>query len=75
MLAPSPTNGGYGFLWWLNRGKGRRSDWSENCVSAMGAGSNIVWIDPDRDIVAVLRWIDKGALDSFLERLGKAIRT
>jgi CubicO group peptidase (beta-lactamase class C family) len=73
MLAPSPTNGGYGFLWWLNRGKGRRMSWSETCVSAMGAGSNIVWIDPDRDIVAVLRWIDKGALDGFLERLGKAI--
>ena len=74
MLAPSPTNGGYGFLWWLNRGKGRRTAWSENCVSAMGAGSNVVWIDSDRDIVAVLRWIDKGALDGFLERLGKAVR-
>jgi CubicO group peptidase (beta-lactamase class C family) len=74
MLVPSPTNGGYGFLWWLNRGKGRRQGWSEACLSAMGAGSNVVWIDPERDIVAVLRWIDKGALDGFLGRLGKAVR-
>ncbi|MGD9802008.1 MAG: serine hydrolase domain-containing protein [Hyphomicrobiaceae bacterium] len=73
MLAPSPTNGGYGFLWWLNRGKSQRKGWSERCVSAMGAGSNLVWVDPERDLVAVLRWIDKGAVDGFLERLAKAI--
>jgi hypothetical protein len=39
----------------------------------MGAGSNLVWVDPERDLVAVLRWIDKGAVDGFLERLAKAI--
>ncbi|MEZ5818652.1 MAG: serine hydrolase [Hyphomicrobiaceae bacterium] len=74
MLAPSPTNDAYGFLWWLNRGKSRRPAWSEACVSAMGAGTNLVWIDPDRDLVAVLRWIDKGAVNGFLERLGRAVR-
>jgi len=75
MLAPSPTNGGYGLLWWLNRGRGHRKGWSERCVSAMGAGSNIVWVDPDRDIVAVLRWIDKAAVEGFFERLGGAVRS
>ncbi len=73
MLVPSPTNGGYGFLWWLNRGKGRRAAWSEHCFSAMGAGTNLVWIDPERDIVAVLRWIDKGAVSGFLDRLAGAV--
>jgi CubicO group peptidase (beta-lactamase class C family) len=74
MLTPSPTNGGYGFLWWLNRGKGQRAAWSERCFSAMGAGSNIIWVDPDRDLVAVLRWIDKASVDGFLERLAAAVR-
>ena len=74
MLVPSPTNGGYGFLWWLNRGKSRRAAWSEHCFSAMGAGTNLIWIDPDRDIVAVLRWIDKGAVNGFLERLADSVR-
>lgn len=73
MLAPSPANGGYGFLWWLNRGSGRRQGWSEACVSAMGAGTNLIWVDPDRDIVAVVRWIDKAAVTPFLERLAAAI--
>ncbi|MGE0766849.1 MAG: serine hydrolase domain-containing protein [Hyphomicrobiaceae bacterium] len=75
MLAPSPTNGGYGFLWWLNRGKGQRKGWGEGCVSAMGAGSNVVWVDVERDIVAVMRWIDKDAVGGFLERLAAAIRS
>lgn len=73
MLEPSPTNGAYGFLWWLNRGKGRRPAWSEHCISAMGAGTNLVWVDPDRDLVAVLRWIDKSSVDGFLEKLAAAV--
>ncbi len=74
MLAPSPCNGGYGFLWWLNRGDGRRTVWPDTCVSALGAGNNIVWIDRERDLVAVMRWIDKHAVNGFLERLGAAVR-
>ncbi len=73
LLTPSPLLEGYGFLWWLNRGKARRKGWSENCFSAVGAGTNLIWIDPDRDVVAVLRWIDKGCVDGFLERLAAAI--
>jgi len=73
MLAPSPTNGGYGLLWWLNRGKAQRPGWSDRCVSAMGAGTNVVWVDPDRDIVVVLRWIDKDAVSGFFDRLGEAV--
>ncbi|MBS0241025.1 MAG: serine hydrolase [Proteobacteria bacterium] len=72
MVAPSPTNGGYGCLWWLNRGSGKRKAWSETCVSAMGAGTNLVWVDAERDVVVVLRWIDKTAVNPFLDRLGAA---
>ncbi len=34
----------------------------------------MIWCDPDRDLVAVLRWIDKGAVDGFLLRLAGAVR-
>ncbi len=74
MVEPSPTNGGYGLLWWLNRGKGRRTAWSESCISAMGAGQNLIWIDPTRDIVVVLRWIDKTKVTPFLDQLAAAVR-
>jgi CubicO group peptidase (beta-lactamase class C family) len=72
MLAPSPTNGSYGCLWWLNRGTARHKGAPESCVYAMGAGSNIIWIDREHDLVAVLRWIDKARVGDFVGRLAAA---
>lgn len=69
MTSPSPTNGSYGYLWWLNRGERRYRGASEACFYATGAGSNIIWIDPGNDLVAVMRWIDKAAVGDFLARL------
>jgi hypothetical protein len=35
----------------------------------MGAGTNIIWVDREHDLVAVLRWIDKEAVGDFLKEL------
>lgn len=59
MLAPSPTNPDYGFLWWLNRGRVRYPDATEASVFALGAGSNLIWIEPENDLVVVARWADQ----------------
>ncbi len=72
MLAPSPTNSSYGYLWWLNRGSVHYRGAPESCVYAMGAGSNIIWIDREHDLVAVLRWIDKARVGDFVARLAAA---
>lgn len=69
MLAPSPTLGNYGYLWWLNKGAAARPHVPAGAVFALGAGTNVIWIDPASDLVAVLRWIDKTALDGFVDRL------
>lgn len=69
MLTPSPTNEAYGFLWWLNRGATRNRVAPDSCVSALGAGNNIIWIDREDDLVAVLRWIDKTKYNGFVEHL------
>ena len=34
---------------------------------ARGAGGNLTWIDPQSDIVAVLRWTDPAAMDEFMK--------
>jgi hypothetical protein len=73
MLAPSPTLGNYGYLWWLNKGAAARVHVPEGAVFALGAGTNVIWIDPASDLVAVLRWIDKSALDGFVDRLVAAM--
>jgi CubicO group peptidase (beta-lactamase class C family) len=69
MTTPSPTNG---YLWWLNRGAVRYHGAPETCFYATGAGSNMIWIDPDHDLVAVPRWIDKAACGDFFARLTAA---
>ncbi|WP_417476368.1 serine hydrolase domain-containing protein [Maricaulis sp.] len=39
----------------------------------LGAGANMIYIDPDHDIVAVVRWIDSGQRNGFIERLMAAV--
>lgn len=73
MLTPSPTLGNYGYLWWLARGPAARPNVPASAFSALGAGSNVIWVEPDQDLVAVLRWIDKAATDSFVDRLLAAL--
>ncbi|CAN7719933.1 serine hydrolase [Bosea sp. LjRoot9] len=74
MLTPSPTLANYGYLWWLNRGAAAKPGVPATAVFALGAGVNAIWLDPAQDLVAVLRWIDKTALDGFVDRLIAAIR-
>ncbi|MGX5736923.1 serine hydrolase domain-containing protein [Bosea thiooxidans] len=69
MLAPSPTLGNYGFLWWLARGPAARPNVPQSAFSALGAGSNIIWADPEQDLVAVLRWINGASSEGFIDRL------
>jgi CubicO group peptidase (beta-lactamase class C family) len=74
MQTPSPTLSNYGYLWWLNRGAAAKPGVPATVISALGAGANAIWIDPDHDLVVVLRWIDKSALDGFIDRLLAATR-
>ncbi len=69
---PQPT---YGFMnWFLNTD---RKLWPSAPASAfghIGNGTNIVYVDPEHDLVAVVRWIDNKAIDGFLQRLIDAVQ-
>ena len=56
MTEPCPINPNYGFLWWLNREAGISSNSSPGSFAARGAGGNVVFIEPELDLVIVLRW-------------------
>lgn len=73
MLAPSPTNPSYGYMWWLNGDRRQYKSAPESSVFAMGAGTNLIWVEPSLDIVAAIRWIDRKAVDELLARLLSAI--
>ena len=64
---PCPLNAQYGLLWWLNTGRAALPSAPASSFCARGAGSNVIWIDPDADLVVVARWIDKASLDGFLK--------
>ena len=64
----------YGALWWLNTGRALYPSASEASYFASGAGGNLTWIDPDNDIVAVMRWIAPAARDGFIARVMAALR-
>ncbi|PTM55230.1 serine hydrolase domain-containing protein [Phreatobacter oligotrophus] len=73
MLAPSATNPDYGFLWWLNRGKARYPAATERSVFALGAGSNIIWVEPENDLVVVGRWADQTKFNTFFDHVMGAL--
>jgi len=68
-LEPCPLNAAYGFLWWLNSGRIHMPSAPASSHFAMGAGGNLTWIDPEHDIVAVMRWLDPAAQNEFVSRV------
>ncbi len=73
MCEPCPLYPQYGLLWWLNTGRALYPSASAASYCASGAGGNLTWIDPDNDLVAVLRWIDPAARDGFMRLVMTAI--
>ena len=53
---PSAVHDGYGYLWWLNTEQRAYPGASPTAFAAQGAGGNVVFIDPPRDLVVVTRW-------------------
>ena len=64
----------YGFLWWLNTGKAYYPHAPETSFFALGAGSNLIWIDQALDIVGVFRWIDQARIDGLLGHFMAALK-
>jgi hypothetical protein len=69
---PEPT---YGFMnWFLNTGRKFYPSAPEKAFAHIGNGTNVVYVDPENDIVAVVRWIEDKQIDGFLKRLLEGTR-
>ena len=69
---PGPANKDYGFAnWFLNTDRKPLPSAPETSVTFRGNGQNIVYIDWDHDIVAVIRWI--GTTKQLDEVIGKIV--
>lgn len=67
---PTDMNPGYGYMnWFLNLDKKRFPAAPETAVGFFGNGTNMVYVDKENDIVAVVRWIDRKKTQEFVELL------
>jgi hypothetical protein len=68
---PEPT---YGFMnFFLNTNQKLWPSAPASAFAHIGNGTNIVYVDPEHDLVAVARWIDNKAIDGFLQKLISAV--
>jgi CubicO group peptidase (beta-lactamase class C family) len=66
---PTPIMPTYGYMWWLNTGRGRYPAATDSSFFALGAGGNVIWIAPEHDLVVVARWLDGRQTNAFMERV------
>ena len=65
--AAQPT---YGFMnYFLNTDKKLYPYAPANAFAHVGNGTNIIYVDPEHDLVMVLRWIEDAKIDGFIEKL------
>jgi CubicO group peptidase (beta-lactamase class C family) len=63
----------YGYLIWLNLERSVFPSAPASSYFAIGAGGSITWVDPERQMVVVVRWIDAGHADAFFRAVGAAV--
>ena len=72
---PSAHGPDYGYLWWLNTKQKEWPSGPRSSFAAIGNGGNIIWIDPDHDIVMVWHWHEPGeAVDGMIQRIVASVR-
>jgi CubicO group peptidase (beta-lactamase class C family) len=65
-LTPTPNQPGYGFMnWYL----GYARTGPRTAFAHVGAGNNIVYVDPENELVIVARWITGQGLNGLVERV------
>jgi len=73
-LTPSKPNPDYGYMIWLNCSRSLVPGASAGSFFFRGAGSNVVWVEPEKDLVAVFRWIRKDYINEACRSILAAIR-
>lgn len=70
---PTPVQPTYGFMnFYLNTDKKLYPHAPVTAFAHIGAGSNIVYVDPENDLIIVARWIEGNAMDGLIEKVLKA---
>lgn len=67
---PTPVQPTYGFMnYFLNTDKKLYPSAPATAFAHIGAGTNMIYVDPDNDLVIVARWINDKALDELIKKV------
>lgn len=69
-LTPTKAKKTYGFMnYFLNTDKELYPSAPASAFAHLGAGTNMVYVDRDNDLVIVARWIDRNSLDELIGKV------
>jgi CubicO group peptidase (beta-lactamase class C family) len=72
---PGPANDTYGFMnWFLNTNKELYPSAPVAAITHIGSGTNIIYADPENDIVMVVRWIENDKVTEFVEKVYASLK-
>lgn len=73
-LTPTVAQPTYGFMnWFLNTDQKYFPSAPATAFAHIGNGTNMIYVDPEHDLVIVARWIENGAIDEFLRKVLAAL--
>jgi CubicO group peptidase (beta-lactamase class C family) len=73
MRTPCPLASYYGALIWLNTGRKVFPSVPESSFFGVGAGSSFTWVEPDRKMVVVVRWLNSAYANELFGKILKAV--
>jgi CubicO group peptidase (beta-lactamase class C family) len=69
-LTPTTANRGYGYMnWFLNTDKKLLPSAPASAFVHIGNGTNLIYVDPEHDLVAVVRWVENASMDGIVKRI------
>ncbi len=73
MLQPCEIAPYYGYLTWLNREQKVFPDIPASSFFGIGAGSSLVWVEPERRLVVVIRWLESQYANELFGKILHAV--
>ena len=74
-LTPTSSRPTYGYMnFFLNTEKKYLPSAPENAFAHIGNGTNMIYVDPEHELVVVARWIENNALDGLVKRVLEALK-
>ena len=69
-LTPTTANPGYGYMnWFLNTDHKLLPSAPVTAFVHIGNGVNFIYVDPEHELVAVVRWVENASMDGIVKRI------